>query len=213
MTKGLVPRLMVEWRRKLLLSVVMTGGFAAGYLWLEYHPLFPVTRMESSWLDRMIPFLPGAVYLYESLWLIMPIAPWLMTSRGDLDRYVLSLLFVTAIGFGIFLFFPTSCPRPEYSGHANALYRALISVDNEGNAFPSLHSALAVLSAGCCRSVLPDADSGRWLRVLMWIWAGGIVVSTLLTKQHVVIDAVAGIALGLGGYAIFRVERRANSHG
>lgn len=206
-------RLMVEWRRKLLLSVVMTGGFAGGYFWLEYHPLFPVTRMESSWLDRLIPFLPGAVYLYESLWVIMPIAPWLMTSRSELHRYVRSLLFVTFIGFGIFLLFPTSCPRPKDFEFANALYRTLVSIDNDGNAFPSLHSALAVLSAACCRSVFPDGASGRCLRLFMWVWAGGIVASTLLTKQHVAVDAVAGVVLGLGGYAVCHANRGTSSHG
>ena len=93
-------------RLKLVLGAALTSGIWGTYLFLQRHVLFPVTAMHPTRLDRMIPFAPGTVYLYESLWLLMPIAPWLMVSREDLIRYTRGLLVVSLVGFGIFLVFP-----------------------------------------------------------------------------------------------------------
>ena len=188
---------------KVVLGIVLTGGIWATYLWVQRHPFFPVTAMQVTRLDRMIPFLPGTVYLYESLWLFMPIAPWLMLSRDDLVRYTQALTLVSLAGFAVFVLFPTSCPRPEALQDVNALYRALIRVDNELNAFPSLHAAFAVFHGACCRVVFGRGPRHMRIRRFLSIWAAGIVASTLLTKQHVVLDALAGALLGLGGYAVF----------
>ena len=71
---------------KLVLGAVLTGGIWGTYLFLQRHVLFPVTAMPATAIDRMIPFASGTVYLYESLWLLMPIAPWLMGSNDEITR-------------------------------------------------------------------------------------------------------------------------------
>ena len=188
---------------KVVLGLALTVGVWGTYLFLQRHPVFPVTTLKPSGLDRMIPFAPGAVYLYESIWLLMPIAPWLMASRGDLLRYTAGLGLISLVGFTVFVLFPTASPRPQGVHDLNALYSALIRVDNEGNAFPSLHTAFAIFHGACCQAVFHRGGRHGQIRLIIWVWALGIVASTLLTKQHVVIDAVAGAALGMGGYALF----------
>lgn len=199
----LTTRIRAQWRLKLLLSLVLTNGFTAAYFLLQRHPLFPVTVLGPGALERRIPFLPGAVYLYESLWLILPVAPWLMTTRAELRRYSACFLFISLVAFAVFFFFPTSFTRPRDPQGINAVYAALIRLDRDLNALPSLHVALAVFSGACCQELFRAGGAGPRLRGLLWVWVAAIAASTLLTRQHGLLDALAGGLLGLGGYALF----------
>ena len=136
------------WDKRLCSSFALSIYFCAAYYLLQRHPLFPMTAIKALWLDRMIPFVPGMVYLYESIWLLTPVAPWLMTTKAELNGYTQGLVAVSLMGFVVFFFHPTFCPRPNDVRDVNWLYGALIRVDWESNAFPSLHSALAVFHGG-----------------------------------------------------------------
>jgi len=186
-----------------MLSVVLTFFVWAAYLLLQWHPFFRVTILQPSGLDRMIPFVPGTVYLYESLLLLMPIAPWLMKSKAELNRYTRGLLAVSLAGFVVFLFFPTAIIRSGDLQRTNFLYRTLIHIDGESNVFPSLHSAFAVFHAECCCVVFRTGYGRNGMQWFFRGWALAIIVATLLTKQHVILDAAAGATLGFAGFALF----------
>lgn len=95
-------RIRSNWKYKAMLSVVLTFFVWAAYLLLQWHPFFRVTILQPSSLDRMIPFVPSTVYLYESLLILMPIAPWLMKSKAELNQYTKGLLAVSLAGFVFF---------------------------------------------------------------------------------------------------------------
>ena len=104
--------------------------------------------------------------------------------------------FVTLIACGLFfLFYPTSYPRPDYPITDNFLVNLVMSAiqaaDTPNNCFPSLHVALSAVGAISLRNFSPK------VRVLFWTWALLIFVSTLTTKQHYVLDVVAGISVAL----------------
>ena len=199
----IILRLKSNWLLKLVLGVGLIVMFAVLYILPQRYPVFPVITMQPAWIDRMIPFMPGFVYLYESLYLIMPIAPWLMTSKNELARYSMGLVFMSSVGFCFFFFWPTLSPRPIDIHNANMLYRNLITFDNELNAFPSLHVAYALFHSACCHKVFRAGPRHNLLRWSIWIWALGISLSTLPTKQHVFVDVVGGAILGLGSFAIY----------
>jgi len=194
-------RIKAHWKGKILLGTGLTLGFWAFYFSLQRLAIFPVHTMQPSSIDRIVPFMPGAVYLYESFWFLMPLSPWLMTSEEELRRYSAGILFMSAIGFIVFFFFPTFCPRPKALPGVNGLYGALIQIDKELNSFPSLHAAFAVFHGACCHATFSPDCWPEWLRGFIWLWVFGIIASTLLTKQHVAVDAVAGIMLGFAGYS------------
>ena len=150
----------------------------------------------------MIPFVPSTVYLYESLLVLMPIAPWLMKSKAELNQYTKGLLAVSLAGFVFFLLYPTAIVRPKDLQPANFLYRTLIQIDEESNVFPSLHSAFAVFHAACC-CVVFRTSAGKIESMVFQGLGVGHNCEILLTKQHVVLDAVAGAALGFAGFAFF----------
>jgi membrane-associated phospholipid phosphatase len=196
-------RIRSNWKYKVTLSVGLTFFVWAAYLLLQWHPFFRVTILQPSKLDQMIPFVPSTVYLYESLLLLMPIAPWLMKSKAELDQYTKGLLAVSLAGFAFFFLFPTAIIRSRELQHTNFLYRILIQIDGESNVFPSLHSAFAVFHAACCCAVFRSDPRRNRIWWFFRGWALAIIAATLLTKQHVVLDAVAGAALGLAGFAYF----------
>ena len=72
----------------------------------------------------------------------------------------------------------------------------LRGVDAAGNACPSLHVATAVFAAFWLDWMAPALGFGRRLRRINVLWCMLIVFSTLATKQHVVVDALAGALLG-----------------
>jgi len=187
-----------------LFSVVFTIGFPAVYFGiLQKHQMFPVTAMQVSYLDKWIPWFPGAVYLYESIFLLMPIAPWLADTKSELFAYCLGFAVMSLVGFCIFFFFPTINARPQDIYGANSLYMALIRFDNGINACPSFHSAFTVFHGILCHFTFSTGSPSRWIRPVIWIWVSGILVSALLTKQHVFLDLAAGALLGAGGIAVF----------
>ena len=199
----IVLRIRSNWRYKTTLSVALTFPILTTYLLFQRHPFFQVTILQPAGLDRMIPFVPGTVWLYESIWLLMPVAPWLMKSKLELNRYTMGLVSIALVCFSIFFFYPTMVLRPKDFQGVNLLYGLLIQIDMELNAFPSLHSAFAVFHAACCGVVFLNGPWHKGIRWFFWGWALAIIVSTLLTKQHVVLDAAAGAALGFAGFALF----------
>jgi membrane-associated phospholipid phosphatase len=147
----------------------------------------------------LIPFWDDAIWVYLSIYLLMPIGPFLMQQREDIMRYALGVLLIGFIADVVFVFWPTFCPRHEFAG-TNPGYRFLINLDNPFHALPSLHAAFAIFSAKCAAFVLEKKTNRGRLIAGIWVWAGLILVATSLTKQHMIADIITGGALGLAAY-------------
>jgi membrane-associated phospholipid phosphatase len=189
-------RLLKWWPAKLLgISVGMTVFFAV-YFWVLHHPVFPVTIMPLTVVDRWIGFQPAAMPLYLSLWVYVILAPALLIDRRELMGLSLAWIGLSVIGLGIFLLWPTIVPRPEvdWAQHPSLAY--LKSVDASGNACPSLHVAFAVFTAFQLGRLLRRLGAGRVIRAINWLWCLGILYSTVATLQHVVLDVLPGAVLG-----------------
>ena len=188
-------RLRYEWKVKSAMTVLLPAAFSGLYFWLERHPRTAPFAMPVSPLDQAVPFQEWALWPYLSLYLLTPIGPWLADSRRELARYVKGLGALSCVAFAVFAVFPTGIVRPD-PGALGPLYGALTALDTALNAFPSLHAALAVYSALCCGpAVAASRRPGLW-RALLLTWVLAIVYSTLATKQHVAVDAAAGLLLG-----------------
>lgn len=189
-------RLRVAWPLKFAGTVGFMAAFFWGYFTLLRHPLFPVTLMPVTALDRALPFQSWTVIFYASLWFYVAFAPALLVNRAEMREYCVKTALLAGAGLAIFLFWPTAIPKNEIDRAQYAGFGFLQSVDATGNACPSLHAAFAVYSAAWFARMLRqmgDRGVGQWLNLT---WCAAIVYSTLATKQHVVIDVVAGVVLG-----------------
>lgn len=184
---------------KLVLMVVLNLLVYVPYLLLQRHHFFPAKNMPPTFFDRMIPFSDQAVWLYLSIFLLMPVGPFLMNNRNQIFRYAVGIFLISLCANIIFIFWPTSCPRPDVQGTIPA-YQMLTTIDNPFHAFPSLHAAFAVYSALCGALVLRELNVSRLWRIILGLWVFMILYATLATKQHVLVDIIAGSTLGFGGY-------------
>jgi len=90
--------------------------------------------------------------------------------------------------------------RPaEVIGNGFAVWclRFLYELDPPYNCFPSLHVAHSFVSALTCYRV------NRGVGIAGAICAVLVGISTLFTKQHYILDVIAGILLAWAAYAIF----------
>ena len=208
--RQLGPRMQVLWQAKFIGTTLGMTAFFVVYFWLLHHPLFPITTMPLTAVDRWIPFWPGALVLYGSLWFYVSLAPALLTDRRELISYLLATTVLSVIGLGIFLVWPTAVPVASPDWSRDPFFSMLQKVDASGNACPSLHVAFAVFTAFWFQRLLREMQAGRVARALNRLWCLGILYSTIATRQHVAIDVLAGAVLGAAvAFVHLRLVRRA----
>ena len=194
-------------KEKLGLVLIFNLWYSLPYFVLQRFPIFPVKIVKATPLDRLIHFDDGAVWLYLSLFLFIPVAPFLMASASQLRQYTMGLGLIALISHLSFFFYPTAIVRPDVE-HVNWAYRLMLGVDRTLNASPSLHASLALFSALCCERLLLQLRQPWGWRSLLWVWTLAILWSTLATKQHVILDLVGGGLVGLTVYLLIFGERK-----
>ena len=195
------------WPLKVVGTTAYTWLFFIGYFHLLRHPAYPITQMPLTPLDHWIPFQPSMLIPYLSLWFYVGTAPAFQRNFGELVAYGLWVGGLCITGLGLFYFFPTAVPplTIDVSGYPG--FAVLQGVDASGNACPSMHVAAAIFTALRLADVLRQARvpaPWRWANTL---WFAAIVWSTVAVRQHVVLDALAGAALG-GMFALASLRWR-----
>ena len=189
-------------RSRILWPAKMTGMtlgmtlFFAAYFRVLHHPIFPVTIMPLTAVDRLISFRPEALPLYLSLWIYVSLVPALLIERREIMSYALAAVGMSLIGLGIFFLWPTAVVWSDADWSQHPAFAFLQTVDASGNACPSLHVAFAVFTAVCLGRLLRQMGAGRVVCAFNWLWCLGIIYSTVAIRQHVVLDAIAGAGLG-----------------
>ncbi len=197
------------WQTKLALTLVLPIAFCVFYFLLQHLTEMRVTTFKLTSVDRWIQFQPEWIWVYQSVYLAMPIAPWLAASKRELRRYGEGFVLLSLIGFGIFSLYPVAAPRPT-DVPAHEMYALLITYDGIGNAFPSLHCALTfyhLLFAEHTTTTLLSRRGRLLWRVIGGFWTAAICYSTLATKQHYFVDVVAGLVLATAVHAVVWTER------
>jgi len=152
-------------------------------------------------LDRWLPLVPAWAIVYGTAYLFLIVLPILVVRReAHIRRMYLAYLSVWVTAYVGFLLFPTVAPRSaNVPGEGFAVWglRFLYSADPASNCFPSLHVAHSFVSALSCYRI------HRGLGFVAAFWALLVAVSTVLAKQHYVLDVVAGMLLALLAYVVF----------
>ena len=186
--------------RHMLLKSIGTTAFISlffvAYFYVLKNPAFPATVMPSIWLDRVIGFQPLALPVYLSLWLYVSLLPAFFSSRPELYQYALWMTLMCVTGLAIFYAWPTAAPAPDINWDLYPHIDFLKDIDAAGNACPSLHVATAFYSALWFHRLLRRFGGPRWILLVNMAWCAGIVYSTVAIRQHVAVDALAGLALG-----------------
>lgn len=150
----------------------------------------------STLLDEQIPFLPWTIIIYWGCYVFW-IVNYVIGCRQDRERAIrfMSADFIAKLVCLLcFLLLPTTNIRPVIDGNSiwDELMRLLYRVDAADNLFPSIH---CLTSAFCFIAVRGNEKVPKWYKAVSFLIAVSICVSTLTTRQHVLVDVIAGVAL------------------
>lgn len=156
--------------------------------------------LSGAW-DRRIPFVPWTVVIYLGCYFFWA-GNYVMGCRQEEEtayRFISADLLAKLVCLGCFLALPTTNTRPVIEGHSvfEEAMRMLYRMDAADNLFPSIH---CLTSWFCYIAVRSSGRVPGWYKTASLLTAVSICVSTLTTKQHVLIDVFAGVLLAEGSY-------------
>lgn len=186
------------WLR-IVIGIVVFIYFEVGYLWGQRgHEIATSYYGNSEW-DALVPLIPEFIVPY-TLGYIFVFVPMLLF-KSKQDYYWGASIFILAMSaaFLIFKFFPVYMDK-EYATGSDIFSRLTFhqqDSDTNYNNCPSLHVSLNLY----CWALL-FMKFGRPMLWLIWMPLT-IMASTVLVKQHLLIDVVAGIVFGGAVSALF----------
>lgn len=155
----------------------------------------------SRGIDRKIPLVPQAVYIYCLWYPLIFLYPLYVfgCSQSAWTAYILAILLDVGFSLVIYVLYPTSFTRPEPDAESlsGKILRLLYFANYKGlNCMPSMHCSqcfVILLSALSCylSGIMPAAAAAAVIILSLMI-----VLSTVLIKQHVLLDAVTALPLG-----------------
>lgn len=162
--------------------------------------LFDPTRLWPTAIDRAVPFVDWTIWLYCSYYIFLFLPFVVCRDPVRAARVLYGLMANSILGGLIFLLWPTAgeVQQPLLEGISGLLWSALLNADRPTNYFPSLHVANA-----CICAVALSREKNAW-RYVAPVWTLLIVVSTVTTKQHFVIDLPAGMVLAAFNFWLVR---------
>jgi membrane-associated phospholipid phosphatase len=117
-----------------------------------------------------------------------------LQTPGELHRFAAALGRLIAIAGIGFLVLPSQAVRntPSVAGISGPILQFADWINLSFNYLPSLHVGMAVVCAGAYAGL-----ASPMLTTGFSLWAAAIIVSTLLTHQHFIVDIVVGVACGM----------------
>lgn len=147
-------------------------------------------------MDSLVPFMPWTIIIYWGCYLFWGANYGLsaLQERSERNRFFCADVLSRCICLAFFLLLPTTNIRPEITGNTvwDELMRLLYRVDAADNLFPSIHCLVSWL---CWIGVRRRKDIPLLYRYFSLIAALLVCISTLTTRQHVIVDVISGVAL------------------
>ena len=149
-----------------------------------------------SRLDKLIPFFPSSVVIYLGCYLFW-IVNYILIARlekQEVCRFFSADFLSRVVCLVIFLAFPTTNVRPQVEPDVfwNQIMGIVYAVDAADNLFPSIH---CLVSWFCYIGLRGKKEIPAWYRGASLVMALLVCISTLTTKQHVIVDVLGGILL------------------
>ena len=170
-----------------ILNFSIYGGVRLFYKNRVFHDL-------TSTLDDKIPVIPVFIIIYLGSYIYW-IANYIIIARQNKDvcyKFVAADIIGKIICGIVYIAFPTTNIRPDVhiSGVFTYLLNFLYNTDAANNLFPSIH---CMVSWYCFSGIKNCRNVPLWYKTASLVMTILICVSTLTTKQHVLVDVFSGI--------------------
>ena len=160
-------------------------------------------------LDDKIPFCKYFILIYD-IWapLLVVVGVYLILKDPEgFRRYIWSLIFTYGVSTLFCILVPNGQDLRPAVVEGDDIFawvvRATYAADTNTNVFPSVH-VVGVMCANYAVFLTPGLRKWYW-RVSAVVIGLIIIASTLLVKQHAIIDIFAGLAVGVLGYVVIYV--------
>jgi membrane-associated phospholipid phosphatase len=183
------------WSQKLGWTLLLVSVSAFGFLYIDARNATLASALQAlpleTRLDAHIPFRPEFVFAYFLYypWLLWPLV---LRQREVFFRALGAFALMQLFAGVVFVLFPSHMVRPTVipAGIAGDLVRFIYRMDMGWNVFPSLHVGHSVLVA-----LLFWKHGPPKLFPIVALGSALISASTVLIKQHYVVDIPAGLLL------------------
>lgn len=160
-------------------------------------------------IDTKIPFVPAFFIPYCIWYLMIFIIPYYLYCK-DKDKYIkytMAYILCSMIGNIVFISYPSTVARPTVTGTDifSLIAKFIYWIDTPTNCFPSLHCAISMLFI---LYICESKNTNIITKISVCIISILIMLSTLFTKQHVVVDFISGDILALIVYLIVKPSKK-----
>jgi membrane-associated phospholipid phosphatase len=181
--------------------------FQVGYKW-GYRSHDGAGVIEGiTGLDTALPLVREFIVFYMLGYFFVFAPCFIVRERQAYRAAMIAFCLCMTVAFLFFRYLPIEMHKTYATGDDWFSKLAFFqqSKDTPYNNFPSLHVGLNVYAYALIAWQW-QRISAAWLVVPVLI-----IISTLLVKQHLLIDVLGGIALAAGGFALFRKMEQASS--
>ena len=180
-------------KRSLLLMLYLLLGYKLTQIFAwNYHGSYSSLK---SGLDLAIPFWAPSVLVYISMYAYIPLVLLMIADQNSFIKIFKLFVILSVIHWFWFFIFPVSyqerVPDEVLFSVLGFVVWVIYSLDLPLNCFPSMHVSLVFLGLFVVGKFRPD------LFRYYLVWAVAIALSTLLVKQHYILDVLGGCVLGL----------------
>jgi membrane-associated phospholipid phosphatase len=196
-----------RWAAGFAVAIVLLIGYTRLSTWNVDRFTDGGLATRSLWtrLDRAVPIVPGAIWPYALYYVLVMMPLFAVRRVRELSEVLSAYLLVTVSAWVVYALWPVRMEYPHAfcAGFNCQILLRLWAMDMGVNVMPSLHAAHSVLAAAIFWSYRNKA----W--PLVAVGAAAVSVAAILTRQHYILDIVAGAALALVVWALVRVVFRA----
>ena len=188
--------------KKIILLVVFQSVL---FFFAKISP-FTVHILKSDF-DLKIPFIQQFIFFYASWYIMLFLIPFIYNRKDPevFKKYFIASNLSIIVAFFIYFFYPTAIVRgnvftKSISGFVtNIIYK----IDTPAvNCFPSMHCILCFFYIFY---ILKAKNTSIFVKIAITLWALVIVLSTLLVKQHVLLDVISAFVLSFAIFIIVEI--------
>lgn len=195
--------LFINEKNKIPYFIVLYILAASMYLTSNHYQIFTPQYLPMTWIDRAIPLVPSTLWVYMSEYLYFIFVYFSVKNIVTVNKFVYAFMAQQLFAVTIFWIWPTTFPREMYpipEDVGQLTYQAfdwLRTNDTPANCCPSSHVSGVYISS------FIFLREKNWKFPFFFTWATLVAVSTLTTKQHYLVDVVAGFLVAVVFYLIF----------
>jgi membrane-associated phospholipid phosphatase len=189
----------IKTSKKIAITLLLIIYFVIGYFGVGFLPHYTSINATTS-LDRIIPLISFFIIFYLLGFIFAVIPAFFLKTKKEFFSVAKIYFWMLTISFLFFILLPIEIKRDFVIGQGFFAWGIsfLKTIDTSFNNFPSIHVALNLFAFLLIKD--KNKKISKWLLPVLIL----IIISTLFTKQHIILDVIAGLVFGFIFYERYK---------